>query len=251
MTKLPVLEKFLSCNDVEVLIIQNTEFALKKINTKQAEYLNEFFEYFLDNPVEFVPFVMEIVVDKEKLKRFITTLKGYDENKLRALVYAICVQSLNLRPMSFDYTFSNEIKNVLSNFSIMNNFIKKLLLMGYKKSEIDEFSNNKIIRLTLEELFLRDRTECLLFILDMINVGSPELFPLLYQTIDLIRSSGEALRFANPNMKTEFKKEFESKLAGLGVKIDKPTVTLKTPEQLREEIKLKTKNKKSFNDLPK
>lgn len=248
MIKKPILEKFMSCNENEVLIIGDVEFVLKKINTKQAEYLDNYLEYFIDNPLEFVPFLLEIVIDKEKTEMFLKTLYGeYDENRIRAMLYAICVDSLSMRPTSFDYTISNTIKDMLENNIIINKFISVLLRYGYKKNEIDEFSNNKIIRLSLEEMYLRSKSECLLFLASLISDLNLKYFKLLESLIPEIIKKANELQFEDIKYKSAFLQKFNELL---NIKpnnnSNQKDIKMTSGEELREKIK----KKKSFNDLP-
>ena len=250
MIKKPILEKFMSCSENEVLLIGDIEFVLKKINTKQAEYLDTYLEYFIENPLEFVPFLLEIAVDKEKVRNFIKSFyTDYDENKIQAMLIAICVDSLNLRPTSFDYTISNSVQELLKNNSIIIRFISVLLSYGYKKSEIDEFSNNKIIRLCIEEMYLRDKTRCLTFLADFISRQEQNLFPLSYKALDIVKTRAEELIFRNPEERQAFLKDFYSALQSVVPQANNNTkVKTKSIEDIRNEIKQK---RSKVSDLPK
>lgn len=202
----PVLEKFLSCNEIEVLVIDKTEFAIRKINTKQAEYLNSFYEYFMDNPKEFMPFLETLVIDTKKLKKFlkVDTVSGPSEGRILALINAICIQATCLRPVSFDYSLSNAVKGILDNNTILNRFVGILITVGYKKSEIDEFSNNKVIRLALEELWIRSKSECIIFLLEFMNMSSKNTFPLTEKVIEEVLEFTETMIFSNEEQKVKF-----------------------------------------------
>lgn len=247
----PLLEKFLSCSEVEVLRINNTDFALKKINTKQAEYLNAYFEYFMENPDEFKPFIMSITIeaDREKLKKFMES-----PEKIRVLIHAICIESLSLRPKSLDYTFSNLVRDLLEYPTIINIFSSKLISYGYKKSEIDEFSNNKIIRLALEETYLRSKAECLLFIVKFINsmLDKPESFPLSYKILETVKQKAEELTFIDAESREAFMKDFYSIIQFKGQPSNNQNIKIKSAEEIRQEIRAKQQKPKSrVSDLPK
>ena len=249
----PLLEKFLSCNEVEVLRIDGNDFSLRKITTLQAEYLDNYYEYFMNNPIDFVPFVNAIVIetDRNRLKKFLTNYdkeERYDINKIRTMIHAICIQSLNLRPISLDYALSFSIKDVIERPSIINRFISQLIYYGYKKSEIDEFSNNKIIRLCIEEMYLRDKTECLIFLADFISRVDEKLFPLSYQVLDLIKERAESLVFRKPEERQNFLKEFYNILQMKAPSNNTPKVKTKSIEDIRNEIKQK---RSKVSDLPK
>lgn len=249
MVKKPILEKFMSCNENEVLLIGDVEFVLKKINTKQAEYLDNYLEYFIENPKEFVPFLLEIAIDKEKVKNFIKSFySDYDEYKIQTMLMAICVDSLNLRPTSFDYTISNSVKDLMKNNSIIIRFITVLLNYGYKKSEIDEFSNNKIIRLALEEMYYRSKSECLLFVADLINSLNMKYFKLFESIIPEIIEKANSLQFEDAKYRISFLQKFNNLMGITPNKTNNTNTNVKmaTGEELREKIK----QKKSFNDLP-
>lgn len=248
----PLLEKFLSCNEVEVLRIDGNDFALKKITTLQAEYLNNYYEYFMDNPLEFIPFLNAIVIeaDKTKLKNFLKNYGSddYDISKIRGFIHAICIQSLNLRPISLDYALSFTIKDVIEQPSIMNKFIAQLIYYGYKKSEIDEFSNNKIIRLCIEEMYLRDKTECLIFLADFISKVKKDVFPLSYQVLDLIKERAESLVFRKPEERQNFLKAFYEVLQIKPENTNnKQSIKTKSIEEIRKEIAQK---RSKVSDLP-
>lgn len=250
MIKKPILEKFMSCSENEVLLIGDIEFVLKKINTKQAEYLDTYLEYFIENPLEFVPFLLEIAVDKEKVRNFIKSFyTDYDENKIQAMLIAICVDSLNLRPTSFDYTISNSVQELLKNNSIIIRFISVLLSYGYKKSEIDEFSNNKIIRLALEEMYYRSKSECLLFIADLYSSLNMKYFKLFESVMPEVIKKANGLQFEDMKYRSSFLQKFNNLLD------IKPTTTNNNQQNIKmatgEELREKIKQKKSFNDLPK
>lgn len=247
MIKKPILEKFMSCNENEVLLIGDIEFVLKKINTKQAEYLDNYLEYFIENPKEFVPFLLEIVVDKDKVKNFIKSLyTDYDEHKIQTLLMAICVDSLNLRPTSFDYTISNTVKDLFENNNIIIRFVTVLLNYGYKKSEIDEFSNNKIIRLALEEMYYRSKSECLLFLADLASSLNMKYFKIFETVVPEIINKANSIQFEDIKYRGAFLQKF-NKLIGIESKTNNnQNIKMATGEELRDKIK----KKKSFNDLP-
>lgn len=249
MIKKPILEKFVSCNETEVLLINGQEFVLKKINTKQAEYLDNYLEFFIENPLEFVPFLLEIVVDKQKVLKFIKgTFTEYDSHKITALLFAVCVDSLSIRPNSFDYTVSNTINDLIDNNTIIIRFISVLLNYGYKKSEIDEFSNNKIIRLALEEMYYRSKSECLLFIAELYNGLNMKYFKLLDETREKVIEKSKELRFEDMKVQGRFLQEF-NRLIGMKTNQSQnkqQNIKMTTGTELREKIK----QKKSFNDLP-
>lgn len=264
----PVLEKFLSSGEVEVLRIAGEEFVLRKITTKQADFLNEYYEYFRYRPLEFLPFLNAIVldIDKNKLNNFLRDGDRYDEEKISMFIYAICIQALNLRPLSLDYTFSNSVIDLLENSTIMNYFIKVLIGYGYKKSEVDEFSNNKIIRLSLEEMYLRNKADCLLFIARFISSlkADEKAFPLTFNIIDNIYKKAKELYFSsdaneNEKLKGMFFNELNGYLKSTNEtnSINNPTaLKTKSNEEILEEIRrIKEKNKKQpitdFGLLPK
>lgn len=263
----PVLEKFLSSGEVEVLRIAGEEFVLRKITTKQADFLNEYYEYFRYRPLEFLPFLNAIVleIDRNKLKNFLQVGDKYDEEKISMFIYAICIQALNLRPLSLDYTFSNSVIDLLENSTIMNYFIKVLIGYGYKKSEIDEFSNNKIIRLSLEEMYLRNKADCLIFIARFISSlkADEKAFPLTFNIIDNIYNKAKELYFSsdateNERLKGAFFTELNSYLKPEEKiqPVNNTTLKTKTNEEILEEIRrIKEKNKKQpitdFGLLPK
>ncbi len=250
----PLLEKFLSCNEVEVLRIYDNDFSLRKITTLQAGYLNNYYEYFMDNPLEFIPFINAIVIDadKERLKKFLTNFdkeQRYDIGRIRSMIHAICIQSLNLRPISLDYALSFTIKDTIEAPSIINRFISQLIYYGYKKSEIDEFSNNKIIRLCIEEMYLRDKTQCLIFLANFINSIDSKLFPLSYNVLELVKERAESLVFRTPQEKQAFLKEFYEALGTAQKPSNNNTqVKTKSMEDIRNEIKQK---RSRVSDLPK
>ena len=251
----PLLEKFLSCNEVEVLKIDGYEFSLKKITTLQAEYLDNHYEYFMDNPMDFIPFANAIIIDsdRDRLKKFLTDYEKtgkYIPSKIQHLIHAICIQSLNLRPVSLDYALSFTIKDVIEHPSIMNRFISQLIYYGYKKCEIDEFSNNKIIRLCIEEMYLRDKTQCLLFLVNFIRIVDERVFPLSYKVIDIIKERAESLVFNSPEERQAFLKDFYT---ALGEKeknenpLNKQPVKMKSIEDIKKEIAQK---RSRVSDLP-
>ena len=248
----PLLEKFLSCNEVEVLRVDGNDFSLRKITTLQAEYLDNYYDYFMDNPLEFVPFVNAIVIetDRNRLEKFLKNYTDkYDMNKIRAMIHAICILSLNLRPISLDYALSFSIKDVIEQPSIINRFISQLIYYGYKKSEIDEFSNNKIIRLCIEEMYLRDKTRCLTFLADFISRQEQNLFPLSYKALDIVKTRAEELIFRNPEERQAFLKDFYSALQTVVPQANNnPKVKTKSIEDIRNEIKQK---RSKVSDLPK
>lgn len=172
MNKIPLLEKYKYCNDVEVIKIAEFEFVIKEINHIQSNYLHNYTEYFFNNPETFIPFLEEIIINKEVLDKFINNeMLSYIERKNRILnlINAICVQCLSISPLSFDYTLANEIKSISENNLIINRFISVLISYGYKKSEINNFSNKKIIQLSLEEMWIRSRSETIIFIGEIIS----------------------------------------------------------------------------------
>ena len=257
----PVLEKFLSCNEVEVFVIGNTEFSLRKISTKQAEYLNRYYEYFKENPEEFLPFLRSLVIDIKKLETFLLNPNtgDYDNEKLLSFIHAVCIQATNLRPASLDYTLSNTINEMLDNSTVINRFIGVLVFYGYKKSEIDEFSNNKIIRLCLEEMWIRDKSDCILFIAEFVKMLPEDVLPLSNITMEKVIETAENLKFSDETKKQEFLNKLYNLTSSTTKENDKPVskkqfVKTKSTKEIIEEAKAKMNNgkdeKSMFNNLP-
>lgn len=164
--KKPLKDKYLDINNIEVIRISTYEFTIKTINHNQAKYLDNFYQHFYNNPLEFIPFLEEVIVDKEELRKFLKDKRiGLpEEEKIKILVNSICVEVLSIRSKSFDYAFSNAIDNVINRRSIIDQFITVLIGFGYKKIEINNYSNLNIITLALEELFYRDKRDFLEFV---------------------------------------------------------------------------------------
>lgn len=182
----PVFEKFKNINKNEVVkLLNDFIMPIKSLNTIQSNYLNIHYAYFYDNPEEFYSFAKEVVVDQELLDEFL--LHKYKninrENKLRILVNTICVEILSLKPKSFDYSFYSAVKQIIDNKSIIGEFISILIGFGYKKIEIDELSNERIIILALEEMFFRDRKEFITFVSATIVSVNLELSNSLKTTV--------------------------------------------------------------------
>ena len=158
MLKKPIFEKFISEKNVEVLVVEGFRFCINHISHKQAQFLNEFVDYFYSNPTEFLPYLKELISNYEVVEVFLAKKNPLldDRDKHYILVNIICREVLGIRTKSFDYIVYNAVKEITENRNALVTFISTLIGFGYKKSEIDKFSNVEIIRLALEEIYYRD-----------------------------------------------------------------------------------------------
>lgn len=264
MNKIPLLEKYKYCNDVEVIKIAEFEFVIKEINHIQSNYLHNYTEYFFNNPETFIPFLEEIIINKEILDKFINNeMLSYIERKNRILnlINAICVQCLSISPLSFDYTFANEIKSISENNLIINRFISVLISYGYKKSEINNFSNKKIIQLALEEMWIRSRSDTIIFIAEIISAVTDyeKQLPISFNEFNKIYEYWkEKIKFSNDEAK-DSKARFDFN-KNINILFNKPIVTENkekhnyTKKSLAEIKAEKEENKRQrdlLNSLPK
>lgn len=176
--KKPIRDKFKDINSIEVIKIGEYEFSIKPINHNQAKYLDNFYDYFYENPESFLPFLDEVILNKDDVEHFFENPKIglHKTERIKILVNSVCVEALSVRPKSFDYAFTNAVTTIIERRNIMDQFITVLIGFGYKKHEINNFSNLNIITLALEELFYRDKTDFLEFVSKII--GGVEL-PLI------------------------------------------------------------------------
>ena len=260
MSKIPLVEKYKYCNEVEIILIGEQEFVIKEINHIQSNYLHHYTEYFFNNPETFLPFLDEIIINKDDLYKFLGNKNNKIEyrNKLLNLINAICIQCLSISPISFDYTLSNEIKSISDNNLVINRFITILISNGYKKNEINNFSNKKIMQLALEELWIRSKTDCFVFIAEIITCvrNYKKQLPLSYDEFINVYNEwkDKIIFYSDEDQNSKAKFEFINKINNiLNEKTDENQISnskeVKKKKKSLAEIKAEKEEAKRQRDL--